>query len=89
MIQTQNPSSIHYTILGVLIDVLYHCMCSVVILFVCWIFVGVVFFFVADTLYRLCLLCMPFIVVNNNNNMHANSLAPPPLKYTVGARPIC
>ena len=38
--------------------------CSFVIICSLYIFVVVVFFFVADTLYRLCLLCMPSIVVN-------------------------
>ena len=35
--------------------------CNICLLYI---FVVVVFFFVADTLYRLCLLCMPSIVVN-------------------------
>ena len=63
MIQIQNPSGIHYTIMCVLIDV-FVLLCSFVIICLLYIFVVVVFFFVADTLYRLCLLCMPSIVVN-------------------------
>ena len=47
----------------VLIDV-FVLLCSFVIICLLYIFVVVVFFFVADTLYRLCLLCMPSIVVN-------------------------
>ena len=63
MIQIQNPSGIYYTIMCVLIDV-FVLLCSFVIICLLYIFVVVVFFFVADTLYRLCLLCMPSIVVN-------------------------
>ena len=63
MIQIQNPSGIHYTIMCVLIDV-FILLYSFVIICLLYIFVVVVFFFVADTLYRLCLLCMPSIVVN-------------------------
>ena len=63
MIQIQNPSGIHYIIMCVLIDV-FVLLCSFVIICLLHIFVVVVFFFVANTLYRLCLLCMLSIVVN-------------------------
>ena len=77
MIQIQNPSGIHYTIMCVLIDV-FVLLCSFVIICLLYIFVVVVFFFVADTLYRL--EALPFVYAfhcgkfdnNNNNNNNSN-----------------